>query len=207
MPRKSHQPSPLKSIVVINDENEDSDTEFLTTFKKPDQSFLNPVRRFEPETQDFHYLFQEDDVVEVEDEADWATESPSKGRGAGRDRQTESPEPRVGSLPDLPEGLQEFVDHHVSLGYAEALVWEALASTTMNTANASIVMENLNGGRGIPEDLQGVWTLSDDAALEAKDRPAFMLVMAKHGKTRVEERLRFLEEQREVREGLIDGDL
>jgi hypothetical protein len=98
--------------------------------------------------------------------------------------------------------LSSFVEHYISLGYSGVHVMQALDSTTMNAGDAGIVMEDLREGKGIPKNIQGVWTFSDDEAVEGNDHPRFREALEKHGMDRVNLRRRFLADRKAARKQL-----
>jgi hypothetical protein len=98
--------------------------------------------------------------------------------------------------------LNSFVEHYISLGYSGVHVIQALDSTTMNAGDAGIVMENLRGDKGIPKNIQGVWTSSDDEAVEGNDHSRFREILEKHGMDRVNLRRRYLADRKAARKQL-----
>lgn len=209
MPPKSYQPSPLKSHDDYD--KQDSDDDFSTRhFKQPDFSALRLENlNAEPETQDFHFPSQRDHDQEDGEANSRASHSLASSplHFTARKRITSTVERKdsdeESSTQSRTESMREaelleFIDHRIALGYAQTEVIEALEATTMTTGNAGEVMEFLREGKGIPTHIQGVWTARDDAALE-EDNSEFERVLAKHGKKRVRQRRRFLEDQRQAR--------
>lgn len=64
----------------------------------------------------------------------------------------------------------------------------------MNTENASLIMEELTAGRGIPANMEGVWTADDDQiAREGENGSEYGRILHKHGLERCEVRIKFLD--------------
>lgn len=72
----------------------------------------------------------------------------------------------------------------------------------MNTGDAGVVMEALQAGNGVPKNIQGVWTSSDDEAVEEDEHPNFRDVVEKHGMDRLETRRMFLAHRRAAKDQL-----
>ncbi|PVH78402.1 hypothetical protein DL98DRAFT_573149 [Cadophora sp. DSE1049] len=89
--------------------------------------------------------------------------------------------------------LEAFITKHVSDGYAQDVVIEALESTSMSIKETLAVMESLANGEGIPEDMPGVWTSWDDEALRAgRGTEDYDRVVRKHGISRISMRRKYL---------------
>ncbi|RMY98683.1 hypothetical protein D0860_08463 [Hortaea werneckii] len=74
----------------------------------------------------------------------------------------------------------------------------ALKHTSMRPDLAELVVLEGKAGRGLPEDLPGVWSEAEDRALEGGDARLLRRVEAKHGWEEVMARLEFLGEWRAV---------
>ncbi|KAI7197255.1 hypothetical protein KC352_g20639, partial [Hortaea werneckii] len=74
----------------------------------------------------------------------------------------------------------------------------ALKRTSMRPDLAELVVLEAKAGRGLPEDVPGVWTEAEDRALEGGDARLLRRVEAKHGWEEVLARLEFLGEWRAV---------
>lgn len=89
--------------------------------------------------------------------------------------------------------LEAFITKHVSDGYAQDVVIEALESTSMSIKETLAVMESLANGEGIPEDMPGVWTSWDDEALRAgRGTEDYNRILRKHGISRIAVRKKYL---------------
>jgi hypothetical protein len=183
--------SPLYGNVDGNSEH------FLGPIKKP--NFLTSQRtqriaHIEPKTQDFHF------IPPVDEELERLDHGPSPDERTSNDYITHSNlrEDSSTQSQDLDQ-LDAYIDHHQALGYSKEVVVEALNATTIDIEHAAWVMEELTKGRGIPDNIQGVWTREDDEALEDVESIEFNLIMEKHGTKRVITRQNFLTEQREAR--------
>jgi hypothetical protein len=90
--------------------------------------------------------------------------------------------------------MKAFVERWEALGYPKDDVGDAFHATNMIEGNVGEILESLREGRGIPNDIRGVWTDSDDERLEEEeDTPAFLTVLDKHGEGSVEKRRRYLD--------------
>ncbi|KAM3450248.1 hypothetical protein MY3296_006251 [Beauveria thailandica] len=113
------------------------------------------------------------------------------------------------------EEIEGHIQHYESLGYTRATVVEGLKRTTMVLGLATVVMQSLRDGRGVPAHHEGVWTDRDDdglrlvvgvgpEALETdvrdkevmkkvrKARRARDRLMDKHGEERMALRIKYL---------------
>ncbi|PQE26888.1 Telomeric repeat-binding factor 2-interacting 1 protein [Rutstroemia sp. NJR-2017a BVV2] len=210
-PRK-YQVSPLKNAHVNNQSDNDSNAEEeLPEFPRPSlpswrdsdagPSFSRIEAQkslLEPETQDFHFP-DLDTIVVPSSPPTRAPRQPSPILDS-----TLHDDSSTQSQPESENDVEvyEFIDSRVALGYPEDIVIEALVATTMETGDATVVMESLRNGDPIPDNMAGVWTKEDDKALENDDEQGkeFRRVLEKHGEWRVEQRRNFLEDNREVAE-------
>ncbi|KAM3509059.1 hypothetical protein MY11210_006475 [Beauveria gryllotalpidicola] len=113
------------------------------------------------------------------------------------------------------EEVEKHIQHYESLGYTRATVIEGLKRTTMTLGLATVVMQSLHDGRGVPAHHQGVWTDGDDEGLRLvvgvgpealetdvrdkevmkkvrKARRARNRLTAKHGEERMARRIEYL---------------
>lgn len=110
------------------------------------------------------------------------------------------------------EELGELIQHYESFGYSHKTVVEGLRRTTMTPGLATVVMESMQKGEGVPTNVEGVWTDRDDTGLrlvdgtdlerESKDRDEMRKIrkarktrdrlLAKHGEERMVLRMKFL---------------
>ncbi|PYH45093.1 putative transcription factor Rap1 [Aspergillus saccharolyticus JOP 1030-1] len=98
-----------------------------------------------------------------------------------------SPEPET--IPEhqvhVPEqDIDTWMDRRLRLRSSrvnEAQLIEALRCTSMDPGLADKVLEFLVAGKGIPDDMPGVWTSADDRCVEGKDGRGIERVLKKHG--------------------------
>ncbi|EMF16315.1 Myb_DNA-bind_2-domain-containing protein [Sphaerulina musiva SO2202] len=81
-------------------------------------------------------------------------------------------------------------------GHDDNLVIEALKCTSMNLGLAELVLMHVKGGKGIPDDVPGVWTHEEDEQVEGGNARALRVLETKHGWPACTARLRFLERYR-----------
>ncbi|KAM3065173.1 hypothetical protein ACMFMG_010369 [Clarireedia jacksonii] len=217
-PRK-YQESPLKNTRVDDqspDNNSDVEGEELPEFIRPSllsgrtsaagpsSSRTEAIKALlEPETQDFHFPDLDTSVMHSSPPARMPKQpSPILDSAPHEESSTQSlPETDENNNSDNnSEEVNAFIDSRVALGYPEDIVTKALTATTMETGDATVVMEMLRNGAPIPDDMAGVWTKEDDEALGDEEGEGFRRVREKHGEWRIEPRRRFLEELREVAE-------
>ena len=195
-PWSNYQSSPLKDVQGIGEDDDDEGL-FVGPVKKPRFSSQPQTRRnMEPETQDFNFLNADDDM-----ERGSSFPSLHNPRQANNARTGSRGDPPKQSQTDSQKNreLIAFIEDHEALSYRLDIIIEALESTNMTTGNAAIVMEALTSGNGIPDNIQGVWTKADDAALEDVESQEFDRVANKHGAKSLAQRQKFFEEQREAR--------
>lgn len=199
--RSAYQSSPLKHRQNADEDGNRSPTElFSGRMKNKNPPTHRRVRRnVEPETQDFNFHFPStEDNEKASQDSLPAFQSRSKTRASQSSPQEEPPtqSQTASRMDDL---LSAFIDQWLSRGYGQDVIIQALESTSMTTGNAAIVMEELSQGHGIPENVQGVWTALDDAALENMESEAFERVAMKHGPKFITLRQKFLAHQKEAR--------
>jgi hypothetical protein len=199
-PRPTYKSSPLKyqqSAVKKDSANDDILTCPVKPLDLPQKQ--QGKRNLEPETQDFNFPSFDEDVEAQQSFSSLPNRRKEKNPiAAGDGSPHEDSSTQSQTAQELEEQLKAFVDRHVALGYSEDIVIAALESTTLTTGNAAIVMEALSSGKGIPADMQGVWTADDDAALEDVESGDFQRVLMKHGTKSVKLRQKYrgyLEEQ------------
>lgn len=194
-----------KPKFASSEEPEDGREPALLSRSSKEHTTSAARQRLEPETQDFHYPSQQHGEIESA-----LSESSSRARKA--QNESKAPTGRVGisggpstqsqTASKRNSDLKSFIDRYISLGYPQNIVIQALQATTMHTGDAGMVMEELHNGHGIPENVQGVWTSTDDAALDDDSHPRFKEVVEKHGEERVGLRRGFLAAQRAARNQL-----
>ncbi|KAJ6437809.1 Low-affinity potassium transport protein [Purpureocillium lavendulum] len=85
-------------------------------------------------------------------------------------RPAAQPQPQKATSKDAKLDIPYWVDHYQALGYPHKHVVEAMHRTTLTPGFcATMIMDCLRNGEGIPKDYQGVWTDKDDAALRSVD--------------------------------------
>lgn len=83
--------------------------------------------------------------------------APVPGPARNRDR---SPELDFGD-----EYVEAQSEHFMSLGYAEEHIARAMDVTSIQRGPMTVVLQSLHVGKGVPQDVAGVWTDSDDEKL------------------------------------------
>ncbi|KAK4934347.1 hypothetical protein LTR28_010703 [Elasticomyces elasticus] len=104
---------------------------------------------------------------------------------------------RVPSDPLDRAGTTTFLASYTRAGYREGDIVAALKCTCMRQILAETVLNTLAEGEAIPQDIAGVWTPADDAALEGTDGRALRALEEKHGDVEMELRRMWLEKWRE----------
>ncbi|PWY78282.1 hypothetical protein BO70DRAFT_317087 [Aspergillus heteromorphus CBS 117.55] len=107
--------------------------------------------------------------------------------------------------PDRPEqDIDAWIDERLRTGKAQNVnqIVEALKCTSMDPDVADKVLACLAAGKGIPDDLPGVWTPEDDKVVEGTDARAIKLVIEKHGSDAYNARWEYLSMARNA--GLVD---
>lgn len=223
LPRTPHRTSQVEDtpLMDLNEVEEESEPDlFVKQPRYVDQSSPTPRRTTEPETQDFYFP-----LVQFDETESLAFMSPShrksvrnknkeSTRNATRNSATRpkpqgnaSAQPQTKTQPTPEIDLVSLMGHYTTLGYSGAHIIQALEATTMNTKDVGIVLEGLRSENRIPPDIRGVWTSSDDKAVEEKDHLRFKDVLKKHGKRSVDLRRGFLADQKAAREQLSRGSV
>lgn len=117
---------------------------------------------------------------------------PSSPGSAEDDEDTEDPgEGAEDAIPDL----DEWIDSRLRTGKAknERQVIKALRCTSMDPDLADQVLSYLVAGKGIPQDMRGVWTPEDDKCLEGTDARNIDRLLKKHGTELYNRRFEYLE--------------
>lgn len=225
--RPTIQSSPLK-YPELNNHEDDEDFDVIyhrsTKFTQAVQSTVHssiPSRVLEPETQDFHFLPEQQNYTNP---ADDLTPSPPRSSpklpSQTKSSQTKSSQPKssTGATHGTPHSSnkkedsstqsqtesekdaarQVYIDTQIAMGSPLDVILEALASTCNEETNAGYVIEQLMIGEGIPENVRGVWTYHDDqAASKGRHDPDWDRVVKKHGGLKqIFKRRTFLKEER-----------
>lgn len=98
-----------------------------------------------------------------------------------------------GEIPDV----DAWIDAHVGTGVDESNVIDALRCTSMDPELAEKVLRYLAAGKGIPDDIPGVWTAEDDKHLEGQGAREIERVLEKHGSGACNARWEYLSMARE----------
>ncbi|KAL2012190.1 hypothetical protein VTN00DRAFT_4908 [Thermoascus crustaceus] len=117
---------------------------------------------------------------------------PPSSPGSEDDEATEDPgEGAEDAIPDL----DEWIDSRLRTGKAknERQVIKALRCTSMDPDLADQVLSYLVAGKGIPQDMRGVWTPEDDKCLEGTDARDIDRLLKKHGTELYNRRFEYLE--------------
>ncbi|GAQ03385.1 telomeric repeat-binding factor 2-interacting protein 1 [Aspergillus lentulus] len=116
-----------------------------------------------------------------------------------------SPESQEEPSPE--QDIDTWIEDRLRTGKAdnEEQVIEALQCTSMDPRLADKVLEYLATGKGIPEDMAGVWTPEDDECVEVGNSRAIERVLKKHGSEAFEARWNYLSMARAA--GLSGGGM
>lgn len=139
-------------------------------------------------------------------------EEPENPTGNGPENQEDNLLLELPFFPSSPESeveepeqdIDEWIDECIQTGKAQndKQVIEALRCASMDPSVADKALGYLVKGRGVPDDMPGVWTTEDDRALEGTNARAMERVMKKHGTDFVHARWEYLGLARTA--GLID---
>ncbi|RAL16376.1 putative transcription factor Rap1 [Aspergillus homomorphus CBS 101889] len=104
------------------------------------------------------------------------------------------PEPEPEPQTDLPEqDIDTWINGRLRAGKAtEEQIIEALRCTSMDPHLADKVLEFLTAGKGIPDDMPGVWTPGDDKCVEGTETRGVQRVLEKHGAEAFDARWEYL---------------
>lgn len=117
--------------------------------------------------------------------------APESETDEGEDQEAdERTREKINPVPDI----DEWIDDCIRTGKAQSdkQVIEALRCTTMDPDLAQTVLQHLVAGKGIPDDIPGVWTAEDDEHLEGGNARHIERVLEKHGDQYVESRGEYL---------------
>ncbi|QQK42550.1 Rap1 - C-terminal [Penicillium digitatum] len=102
---------------------------------------------------------------------------------------------------DAPD-VDTWIDQRLALGAKESQVFDALRCTSMVPEMADKVLKYLTAGKGIPDDMPGVWTAEDDICLQAGEYARVRRALKKHGAEAYKDRWEYLSMARQT--GLIE---
>ncbi|OJD12039.1 hypothetical protein AJ78_07310 [Emergomyces pasteurianus Ep9510] len=110
-----------------------------------------------------------------------------------------SPSSSSGDQPTI-ERMDEWIASRTTgrTAYSQQQVLEALACTTMDPDLADTVLNAMAAGKGIPDNVRGVWTKEDDERLEASDSRIIEAVLQKHGTELFNARFEYIMTRKEV---------
>jgi len=106
--------------------------------------------------------------------------------------------PGMQTVPD--EDVDSYIDKKIVQGYEQQNVIEALRCTSFRPALADLVLLEQKAGKGIPNDLAGVWTTAEDEMVEGGDSRLLRKLEEKHTYEECNSRLKFLQEWRDADE-------
>jgi hypothetical protein len=198
---RSYNPSPPKNTTAVKlgqEEDREEGNPFVSPTRQPNlppQISKTLPSNLDPETQDFQF--------DIQDRSSYIHDSSSPERAPPQDNPGEpgptDPFTDDSSTQSLTSSQKEadldtFIERWIALGYDEGDVATALDATSMVEANVGEILESLHQGRGIPGNIRGVWTESDDEGLGAeRNSKAFIKVLRKHGPQGVNTRREFKE--------------
>ncbi|KAJ5835769.1 hypothetical protein N7447_001795 [Penicillium robsamsonii] len=102
---------------------------------------------------------------------------------------------------DAPD-VDTWIDQRLARGAKESHVFEALRCTSMVPDMADQVLKCLGAGKGIPDDMPGVWTAEDDDCLQAEEYSRVQRALTKHGAEAYKDRWEYFSMARQT--GLIE---
>ncbi|CAI7635077.1 unnamed protein product [Penicillium glandicola] len=102
---------------------------------------------------------------------------------------------------DAPD-VDTWIDQRLALGAKESHVFDALRCTSMVPEMADKVLKYLTAGKGIPDDMPGVWTAEDDSCLQAEEYSRVQRALTKHGAEAYKDRWEYFSMARQT--GLIE---
>ncbi|KAF2760294.1 hypothetical protein EJ05DRAFT_474188 [Pseudovirgaria hyperparasitica] len=94
------------------------------------------------------------------------------------------------------KGIREMACEIRRQGHGHDTMMEIFRCTSNYRRLVRLVLASFKEGKGIPDDIPGIWTTEDDEALESTDIRDLERVEEKHGSGRVEERMEFLRHYR-----------
>lgn len=104
-------------------------------------------------------------------------------------------------ISDAPS-VDTWIDQRLALGAKESHVFDALRCTSMVPEMADKVLKYLTAGKGIPDDMPGVWTAEDDSCLQAGEYSRVQRALTKHGEEAYKDRWEYFSMARQT--GLIE---
>ena len=118
------------------------------------------------------------------------------------------PPPASPTQSEIPGLLDAWIDEHVASGFSSGDVISALEYTSLDKELAEMVLEHMKRNQGgIPTDMAGVWTESDDEGFQSSNAQRYREVEQKHGSENLEKRWNFLKEFIECKRSAEGGGL
>ncbi|KAL4886993.1 TRF2-interacting telomeric protein/Rap1 C terminal domain-containing protein [Aspergillus karnatakaensis] len=101
------------------------------------------------------------------------------------------PTPSVDEAPE--QDIDSWIEERVRIGKGnEAQIIEALQCTSMDPDLADEVLDSLVAGKGIPDNMRGVWTAEDDKCVETEEGRTVNKAIEKHGSELFDARWEYL---------------
>ncbi|KAF7189990.1 hypothetical protein HII31_08321 [Pseudocercospora fuligena] len=159
----------------------DDESDENTGGPRPDrnESTLNNGRTIPPSA----FLSQPEDL---ESQADQSHE------------RTPDNEDEVPSSQDDAAKLEDWMATMQVRGYKEAAIVQALKCTSMRVDLAHLVLISTKAGKGVPDDVPGIWSEHEDDVLESGNARGIKHLEGKHGWDECEARLNYLAEWRDA---------
>ncbi|KAJ5347236.1 uncharacterized protein N7506_000489 [Penicillium brevicompactum] len=90
------------------------------------------------------------------------------------------PEPTEDDVSETPD-IDSWIDARLARGADESHIFDALRCTSMEMEMADRVLKHLSAGKGIPNNMPGVWTTEDDECFQAEEHSKVQRALSKHG--------------------------
>ncbi|PGH08232.1 telomeric repeat-binding factor 2-interacting protein 1 [Blastomyces parvus] len=199
--REASTRSKSKSPYPSNNEKSGSASRAVsTTNSASEERFETAPQQFQSETLGSHYQTPPQ-ILDRRREFN-GSPTPQPTSVAGGDARGGSGPPSSADEDDQPsiEQMDEWIVSKTTGRKActQQQVLDALACTTMDPDLADTVLEAMAAGKGIPDNVRGVWTKEDDECLEASDSKSIEAVLQKHGTELFNARFEYIMTRREV---------
>ncbi|KXT14716.1 hypothetical protein AC579_6385 [Pseudocercospora musae] len=145
----------------------------------PHESTLNLSRTILPSA----FLSQPEDVESKEDQSYERTPGSEEGGPSSQDDAAK---------------LEDWMATMQVRGYTEAGLVQALKCTSMRVDLAHLVLISTKAGKGMPDDVPGIWSEHEDSVLESGNARGIRHLESKHGWDECEARLNYLAEWRDA---------
>ncbi|EGE82813.1 transcription factor Rap1 [Blastomyces dermatitidis ATCC 18188] len=169
-----------------------------TTNSASEERFETAPQQFRQETLESHYQTPPQ-LLDREGELNGSQTPQPTPVTDGDARAGNGPSSSADDQPSI-EHMDEWIASKTTgrNAYTQQQVLEALACTTMDPDLADTVLETMAAGKGIPDNVRGVWTQEDDECLEAPDSKGIEAVLQKHGDELFNARFEYIMTRREV---------